>query len=335
MPSPEPAKEPLVVFVQEDQTGQRLDTFLAASLRDFSRTQLRRAITSSGVTVDGKRTKVAYRLQAGQRVEVMLPEPPPAGPQPEDIPLEVLYQDDCLVAVNKPAGMVVHPAKGHWAGTLVAALAFHFDQLSTASGPLRPGIIHRLDRETSGVIVVAKTERAHHAVALQFEARSVEKEYFAIVQGVLDRDRDIISQPIGVHPHQRAKMAIRARHLTSRDAVTSYEVSERFGRFTAVRIMPRTGRTHQIRVHMAHIGSPILCDRLYAGHSRITRGEIRGQGKDELVLLQRVALHARRLKITHPLTGKTIEFSAPIPPDIAAVLAELRATPARETLTEP
>jgi 23S rRNA pseudouridine1911/1915/1917 synthase len=324
-PEPEPS-EALVLHVHADQAGQRLDRFLAAHLTRYTRVQLRRAICAEGVTVDGKRTKVAYRLKAGQRVEVVLPQLPREGPEPENIPLDVIYEDDQLIAINKAAGMVVHPAKGHWSGTLASALAYHFDQLSRVGGATRPGIVHRLDRETSGVIIVAKTDAAHLALAAQFENRTAEKEYLAIVQGVPDRDRDVIDRAIGIHPHHREKMAIRDGHTTSRPATTAYEVTERFDRFALLRVRPRTGRTHQIRVHLAHIGCPILCDRLYAGRDKITRGEIRGQNEDPHLLLDRVALHATSLKVVHPATSQPLSLVAPLAEDIATVLTELRAT---------
>jgi 23S rRNA pseudouridine1911/1915/1917 synthase len=256
-----------------------------------------------------------------------------AGPNPEEIPLDVIYEDNHIIAVNKPPGMVVHPARGHWSGTLASALAFHFRQLSSVGGPTRPGIVHRLDRDTSGVMVVAKTDPMHFALAAQFEARTTEKEYFAITAGVPDRDRDIVEQPIGIHPQQREKMAIRAAHTTSREATTFYEVLERFAGFAAVRVLPKTGRTHQIRVHLAHIGCPVLCDKLYGGHAKITRGELRrrashgsSRADDNDVILSRQALHARRIKLAHPASGEPIEFIAPLPADLTAVLEELRRT---------
>jgi 23S rRNA pseudouridine1911/1915/1917 synthase len=263
-------------------------------------------------------------LQPGEEVDVSLPQPAPAGPQAEAIPLDVLYEDDDLVVVNKPAGMVVHPAKGHWAGTLTGALAFHFQQLSSLGGPHRPGIVHRLDRDTSGVIVVAKTDQAHMELARQFEQRCIEKEYFAISRGAVDRDRDWIEQPVGVHPYHRERMAIRAKHGTSRAASTFYEVDERFDGFVTFRVWPKTGRTHQIRVHLDHIGCPVLCDPLYGGHKRITRGEIRRTPHDDSLVLDRLALHARRLHLRHPASGELVEFTAPLAPDLAAALEELR-----------
>jgi 23S rRNA pseudouridine1911/1915/1917 synthase len=325
--------QPLTLTVPAAAAGQRLDAFLAHELPKYSRVQLRKVIGSGGVKVNGQGTKVAHRLSAGDRISLALPPMNTAGPHPEEIPLDILYEDEHIIAVNKPPAMVVHPARGHWSGTLASALSFHFRQLSSAGGPTRPGIVHRLDRDTSGVMVVAKTDPMHFALAAQFEARTTEKEYFAITAGVPDRDRDLISQPIGVHPHQREKMAIRAGHTTSREATTFYDVLERFTGFAALKVLPKTGRTHQIRVHLAHIGCPVLCDKLYAGHAKITRGELRRRmtahrvkaaADDEEVLLTRQALHAQRIKLAHPATGEPIEFIAPLPADLLAVLDELR-----------
>lgn len=310
--------------VPADQAGVRLDWFLAQQLPAYSRVLLRKAINAAGVRVDGRREKAAHKLRAGETITVVLPELAREGPRPENIPLNILYEDDALAAIDKPPGMVVHPGKGHWAGTLTAALQFHFDQLSTAGGPTRPGIVHRLDRDTSGVIVVAKNDRVHMHLARQFEKRTVEKEYFAVCAGTAELDRDTIDLPVGLHPHQREKMAIRREHATSRHAQTYYEVAERFDGFTAIRVLPKTGRTHQIRLHLANIGCPVLCDRLYGGRAQITRGEITRDPADTEVLLARQALHARRLKIEHPTTGEPIEFIAPVPADIEGVLTALR-----------
>jgi 23S rRNA pseudouridine1911/1915/1917 synthase len=318
---------PITLIVGDEPSGMRLDAFLAEQFPLYSRVHLRKVINAAGVLVDGKRTKAAYRLTAGQQIVITLPELPREGPQPENVPIDILYEDEALVAINKPAKMVVHPAKGHWSGTLTAALAFHFEQLSGIGGPTRPGIVHRLDRETSGVIVVAKSDRAHLALAAQFENRTTEKEYFALVAGKLDRDRDVIEQPIGVHPYQREKMAIRVDHATSRDAKTVFEVVERFRGFAAVKLLPKTGRTHQLRVHLAHIGCPVLCDRLYGGRSQLTLGElapgVKGDQAAEIIL-DRQALHARRLALAHPISGEPIEFTAPLPADIEATLKALR-----------
>ena len=330
MASDEPSAEPETIVVGSESDGMRLDAFLASQFPQYSRVHMRRVINAAAVHVDGKRTKAAYRLVTAQCVTIVLPELPREGPQPEELPLDVLFEDDHLIVVKKSPGMVVHPAKGHWAGTLTSALAFHFETLSSVGGPTRPGIVHRLDRDTSGVMVVAKTDRAHHQLASQFEHRTVKKEYQAIVLGTPDRDRDMIDQPIGAHPYSREKKAIRADHSTSRDARTFYEVRERFDGFALLHLAPQTGRTHQLRVHLTHLGYPVLCDRLYGGRSQITRGEL-SRGKhgqpanaDGEVVLKRQALHARCLSLQHPITGETVSFSAPLPADLQTVLDILR-----------
>lgn len=317
--------EPIDLVVSPDQDGWRLDLFLVHHFPNYSRVHLRRVITAGGVKVDNLGGKPSYRLKTHQQVRVVLPEIPREAPIPEDIPLDILYEDDWLVVVNKPPGMVVHPARGHWSGTLASALQFHFGgQLSSMGGPTRPGIVHRLDRDTSGAIVVAKSDVAHGKLGSQFQDRLIEKEYFALVAGCPDHDRDVIQQPIGVHPRQREKMAIRRDETVSRAAETFYEVLERFDGFAAVSVMPKTGRTHQIRVHLGHLGCPVLCDRQYGGRSRITRGEIRRVPEDQHILLERQALHARRLRFSHPDSGQPLEVEAPLPADIAGLLSELR-----------
>ncbi len=323
MTADETLDTPVELLVDVAGVGQRLDAFLADRFARHSRVQLRRAISLGSVTVDGKHLKAAYRLRLGECVRIVVPEVPRQSAKPEDIPLEILYEDDWLMAVNKPPGMVVHPARGHWQGTLASALAHHCDQLSTLGGPTRPGIVHRLDRDTSGVIVVAKSDRAHMELTAQFERRTTEKEYLAIIVGTPDRDRDVINQPIGVHPYQREKMAIRAGHSTTRQAETFYEVQQRFRGFALIRARPKTGRTHQIRLHLAHIGCPVLCDRLYGGRAQITLGEIMTGREDEQVVLNRQALHALRIRLAHPQTGRDIEFAAPVPDDLTGVLRAL------------
>jgi 23S rRNA pseudouridine1911/1915/1917 synthase len=325
MPADELSHEPIELVVPEEHAGARLDVFLAQRFPIYSRVHLRKVINAAGVKVEGKRTKAAHRLTAGDHVSIVLPELPRQAPTPENIPLDVLYEDEQMAVVNKPPGMVVHPARGHWSGTLTAALAFHFASLSTAGGQSRPGIVHRLDRDTSGAMVVAKTDRAHLLLAAQFEQRTTEKEYFAIVVGTPNWTRDVVDLPIGPHPYHREKMAIRRDHPDSREAQTYYEVVERFDGFAVVKALPKTGRTHQIRLHLGHIGCPVLCDRLYGGRSQITRGEIRRDPHNSEILLERQALHARRLKIASPATGEPLEFIAPIPADLERVLEELRA----------
>jgi 23S rRNA pseudouridine1911/1915/1917 synthase len=320
---PKLTAEPIELTVDEAFAGRRLDSYLAGQFPQYSRNLLKKVLDAGGVTIDGLVAKPAYKVRPGMRVRIALPDLPKEGPRPEQIPLDILYEDEDLVAINKPARMVVHPARGHWSGTLTAALAFHFQQLSSVGGPTRPGVVHRLDRETSGVILIAKNDLTHFSLTSQFAKRTIEKEYFAVVAGRPDHDRDVIDAPIGVHPYQREKMAIRARHPTSREARTFYEVVERFRGFAALRVVPYTGRTHQIRLHLCHIGCPVLCDRLYGGRGRLTVGEIAGTD-DSSVLLERHALHAQRLKFIHPTTNQPIEIRAPIPDDIERVLSVLR-----------
>ncbi len=318
--------------MQPESAGLRLDVFLVRMIPDQSRSFLARSIEQGKVRVDGVVARASVKLRAGSLVCLTVPEPPRAGPAPEAIPLEFLHLDEAMAAVNKPAGMVVHPAKGNWKGTLAGALKWHLERqaddaagpggLSTVGGPTRPGIVHRLDRDTSGVIVVARSEEAHHRLAKQFERRTVEKTYLAITQGQPNFDRDEISAPIGIHPYQREKMAVRRDHATSRDAVTRYEVVERFRGAALVRVAPKTGRTHQIRVHLAHIGCPVLCDTLYSGRS-VIEPVLFGLPPGP-PLIERQALHAASLAIDHPTTGQRFVFAAPLPADMERVLAALR-----------
>ncbi len=333
---PDLSDSPGIVFPQSDvyrcvtvpdaSAGQRIDVFLTALFDGYSRQQLKDAVQAGAAEVDGRVVRPSHKLRVGQSIRFRLPAMASDDTIGENIELDILYEDDGMVVVNKPAGMVVHPAKGNWTGTLTSALAYRFQSLSDIGGPTRPGIVHRLDRETSGVIVVAKTNAFHLHLAEQWHDREVKKEYLAITAGVLDRDRDMIDAPIGKHPFQREKMAIRDRHETSRPAKTFYEVLARYNRFSLVKAMPETGRTHQIRVHMEHIGCPILCDRLYGGHSEITRSQLLG-GRAmpaEPPVLIRHALHASRLQLRHPKSGKMMEFSAPLAPDLDRIVAILR-----------
>lgn len=324
MSSPENLPEPVELVVTPDESGWRLDAFLAQHFRDYSRVHLRRVIAAGAVQVDGRGAKPAYRLRPQQRVTFFVPELPRESPRAENIPLEILYQDPWFAAINKPPGMVVHPARGHWSGTLAGAVQYHLGQLSGLGGPTRPGIVHRLDRDTSGVILVARNDQAHARLSDQFQQRTIEKEYFALVAGTPRLDRDLIDRPIGFHPQQREKMAVRRDDPASRSAQSFYEVLERFDGFAALKILPQTGRTHQIRVHLSSIGCPVLCDRQYGGRSHITRGEIRRDPADAEVLLERQALHARRLRFQHPGTGARMEIVAPLPADMTLVLEELR-----------
>jgi len=260
---------------------------------------------------------------------VRLPEIPDATLSAENIPLEILYEDDSLVVINKPADMIVHPGKGNYGGTLAAAVQFHFDRLSDVAGRFRPGIVHRLDRNTTGVILVAKDNQVHSRISDQFQRREVAKEYRAICHGDIPLDSDYIETHIRVHPKKREKMQVCPPDSCSRDAATFYEVLERFGRFTYVRLRPSTGRTHQLRVHMQHLGHPIIADALYGGGAVLHRADLTsnvgtpGRSDDDDVLIARQALHAFKLKILHPQSGQPLSFEAPLPQDMQQTLAAL------------
>ena len=312
--------------VTESSDKMRIDLFLTAACDGFSRNQIRQAVQADQASVDGRRVRPSFRVKPGQKIRFELPAEFSDEVVPENIPLDIVYEDDGFVVVNKPPGMVVHPARGNWKGTLTSALAYRFQSLSDVGGPTRPGIVHRLDRDTSGVIVVAKTNAIHMALAQQWHDREVEKEYFAIAVGRIDRDRDVVDAPIGRHPYQRDKMAIRENHSTTKPASSFYEVVERIGRFTLVNVKPKTGRTHQIRVHLSHLGCPILCDRLYAGHALATESWLHGKGSIDgsPLVLDRQALHARRLTLRHPHTGQQMTFEAPLPDDILHAIDVIR-----------
>ncbi|MBA2114007.1 RluA family pseudouridine synthase [Bremerella alba] len=303
--------------------GQRLDQFVTRRIKTASRGQVREAIDSGQITINGQPMKPSHKLRDGDVLEY-----PEIGARveeqtPEHVDLNIIFQDEHFAAINKPSGMVTHPAKGHWDGTLTAALIAKFSQLSDIGGASRPGIVHRLDRDTSGVLVIAKNNQAHEALSQQFADRSTEKEYFALVANCPDRDRDVINQPIGPHPRYRERMSIVRDDPEAKEAQTFYEVTERFDGFSAFKVFPKTGRTHQIRVHLAHIKHPVLCDRAYGNQARMTLGEI-ARTDDEQIILARTALHARRLKINHPVTGEPLEFEAPIPEDLHSTLEILR-----------
>jgi 23S rRNA pseudouridine1911/1915/1917 synthase len=330
---PPPLSEtPQEFDVKTRSDGKRIDSYLASRYSDYSRRVIQKVIDADAVLVNGRPVKASYRVRTGDLVNVRLPELPDTTPEPENIPIEVLYEDEALVVVNKPAGMVTHPAKGNWRGTMVNALQFHLDTLSTLGGENRPGIVHRLDRDTTGLLVVVKNDVAHRKLALRFELREVQKEYLALVSGVPQRHSDYIEKPIGFHPTCREKMAIRQAVDGGKPAVTFYEVAERFRGFSLVRCKPQTGRTHQIRIHLAHIGHPILADKLYSGRDKIVLADLLGHGRGnpptnvqpDLTLIDRQALHAHRLRFEHPLTGCELDLTAPLPEDIHRTLEALR-----------
>ena len=312
------------VTVAPEQAGMRVDALLAKALPQVSRAKIQKSIRKGLVWIDGEKAKPSFRVKELQVVQFELPPQESDAPIPEDIPLEIIFEDEHMAAVNKPPAMVVHPAKGHWSGTLTAALAFHFQKLSGVGGENRPGIVHRLDRDTSGVILVAKTDQAHRALAKQFEQRTVNKTYLAIVSPEPDRDRHLVDKPIGHHPYQREKMAIRIGHSTSREASTFFEVAERFRGFAVIHAQPKTGRTHQIRLHLAHWGHPVLADRLYSGRAKIMSEQISKDKTDETVLLDRQALHALKIEFDHPVSQERMTLDAPIRSDLVNTIEALR-----------
>jgi len=303
--------------------GERLDKFLVSVLADHSRSQIQKLITDGRVTLDRKDARANLALHPGDRVTVNLPAPAPATVAPEELPLEILYQDPDVVVLNKPAGMVVHPGSGHASGTLVNALLHHIEDLSGIGGELRPGIVHRLDRGTSGVMVVAKHDAAHQELARQFHDREVEKEYIALVWGIVHAGRRI-DAPIGRDPANRQKMSSRSRH--ARHAVTRITRAENLPGLTVCQVAIHTGRTHQIRVHLSAIGHPIVGDSLYGGVHRRVPGDIRAVQR-----LERPFLHAYRLMFTHPRDGRRMEFTAPLPDDLQRVLDDLPRAPRHES----
>jgi 23S rRNA pseudouridine1911/1915/1917 synthase len=323
--------EPVLLTVESRAHGWRVDHYLARLFPNYSRGIFQRAIASEAVLLNGLPVKASRRLRVNDRLSVSLLEQPDEGLEPENIPLQVIYEDESLAVINKPADMVTHPSKGNFKGTLAAAVQFHFDQLSDVSGQLRPGIVHRLDRDTTGVIVIAKSNQTHHRISGQFERREVTKEYRAIVRGEIDRQSDVIETHLRVHPKAREKMIVCPPGEGSRHALTQYEVLERFAGFTWVRLMPRTGRTHQLRVHMLHIGHPIVSDKLYAGHKELRLHELiggdtlaSGRAAADDTLISRQALHAYRLELRHPVTDCPMVFQADLPEDMQRTLDALR-----------
>lgn len=288
-----------------DQTG-RLDKVLSDMMPDESRSQLKQAIEEDRVLVNAKVEKPKYQVQAGDQIEVTIPDPVALDLEPENIPLDIVYEDDDVIVVNKPAGMVVHPSPGHPDHTLVNALLYH-SPLSTINGTYRPGIVHRIDKDTSGLLMVAKNNHAHQSLAQQLKDKTNLREYIALVHGVIKQDEGVIDAPIGRSPKDRKRQAIVA---DGRHAVTHYKVLERYLNYTLISCWLETGRTHQIRVHMKSIGHPLAGDPLYG-----PRKTIAGSGQ---------FLHAKKLGFRHPVTGRQLVFEAPLPQDFQRVLNRLR-----------
>ena len=296
--------------------GARLDQVLTSRVPALSRAQVQRLIRDGHVRLSEGQVKAALAVWPGLEVDIEIPAPRAARPKPESVPLSVLYDDPDLAVIDKPSGMVVHPAAGHAEGTLVNALLHHLSGLSGIGGAERPGIVHRLDRGTSGVLVVAKTDAAHRALSRQFQEREVGKEYLALVWGTL-REGEVLSRPIGRDPRHRQKMSSRARK--TRSAVTRVVGAESLGGVSFARVTIGTGRTHQIRVHLSEAGHPVVGDALYGGVRRSVPPRLAA-----LARLKRPFLHASRLTFTHPSDGRPMSFDSPLPPDLNQVLGALR-----------
>lgn len=297
------------IYVTEELSGDRIDRFLAEQCENLSRSYLQKLLKAGEVFVDGRAVKASYRILPGDFVAFEVPEAVEPEILPEDIPLEILYEDHDVILVNKPKGMVVHPAAGHYTGTLVNALLFHCkEDLSGINGVLRPGIVHRIDMDTTGVIIACKNDLAHGAIAAQLKEHSITRRYEAIVHGALKEDSGVIDAPIGRSPRDRKKMAV--NYQNGKSAVTHYRVLKRFREFTHVECRLETGRTHQIRVHMAHVGHPLLGDLVYGPAKCPYR--LTGQ-----------TLHAGVLGFLHPRSGEYMEFRAPLPEYFQELLEKL------------
>ncbi|MFC1462969.1 RluA family pseudouridine synthase [Verrucomicrobiota bacterium] len=301
--------------------GKRLDVWLDGQLPDLSRSRIQALIKSGHITVDGRKSTAHRKVHPGMHVQVEVPPPTETALEPEPIPLDILHEDTDIIVINKPAGLVVHPAAGHSSGTLVNALLHHCPDIEGIGGERRPGIVHRLDKDTSGVMVVAKNDAAMAGITTQFKKNAVHKEYLAIVKGAPDPVTDTIRTLVGRSKHDRKKMS--AHPPSGRNAVTHYETLETFAGCSLVKAIIETGRTHQIRVHMTHIGHPVLGDTQYGG--KVSGSRFQVSGREDPIRIPRQMLHAHKLELKHPRTNKPLAFTAPIPPDMQSLLAMLRA----------
>ena len=309
---------PQITQIESVHAGVRLDAFLASQIEGWSRARLQKLIENEDVLVNGKPSKSSYKLREGDEVEVELTPAPTTAFAPENIPIEIVYEDDTLIVVNKPAGLVVHPAAGTPSGTLANALAYHFQQLPDRGTGVRPGIVHRLDRDTSGLLVVAKTEAALENLSDQFRDRTVFKSYVALVHGRVSPDSGKIDQPLARDPSNRTRMAV---VRGGRNALTLYRVRRSFDRFTLLDVELKTGRTHQIRVHLAWLKHPVVGDETYGGgrDNTIQDPKLRARVRN----LNRHFLHAEKIAFTHPKTSEQLSFDSSIPGDLAALLDEV------------
>ena len=314
----QPETTSLTFSVSPADAGERLDVFLAAHIEGWSRARLHRLIEAADVLVNGIVSKASHKLRANDHIELELTPTPSTSFAPEDIPVEVVYEDDDLIVVNKPAGMVVHPAAGVDSGTLANALAFHFQRLSSTGGAARPGIVHRLDKGTSGLLVVAKTEAAHEHLADQFRDREVFKSYVALVHGQVEKEGGEIDQPIARDPRNRTRMAV---VRGGRPSLSIYKARQRFERFTLLDVELKTGRTHQIRVHLAWLKHPVVGDEVYgAGRDKTVINPVI---RSRIAKLGRQFLHAEHLGFSHPRTEQKMAFTSPLPKELQALVDEI------------
>ena len=325
IPIDEDQAERVRLHIRRKLPGRRLDKYLHGRFPRLSRTAIQRLIKQGAITVNGQPTKSSYEMAGGDVVELIIPPPEPREVVPEQIPLNIIYEDDYLLALNKSAGIICHPARGDQTGTLANALVFYASELSHGEDPFRPGIVHRLDKNTTGVMLVAKTDEAHWRLSLQFERRTIQKTYLAIVHGGPHLDGDTIDAPIGVHPVVREKFAVMIRENkldVAKAAVTHYEVAERYKDYALVKLFPKTGRTHQLRVHMSHIGHPIVGDTMYGGRV-VSEFDLTGHGSPE-PLFAHQALHAWKIQFRHPILEKPMEIEAPLPSPFRKTVQLLR-----------
>ena len=322
------------IVIRRKLPGRRIDKYLHGRFRRrVSRTTIQRLIKQGQITVNDKPTKQSYEMETGDVIDIAFPPPEPYDVTPEDIPLDILYEDDFVLGINKRAGIIIHPARRTQGGTIANALAFYARNLSRGDDPFRPGIVHRLDKNTTGVLIVAKTDEAHWRLALQFERRTTQKTYLAVVHGEPQFDEDVIDLAIGQHPkvHDRyiatgfaERMGGKFQRILGKSAVTSYRVLERFGAYSLVQLQPKTGRTHQLRIHMSHIGHPVVGDPFYGGRNLAIR-DVTGRPDDPSdPTFCRQMLHARRLLVQHPIKETPLEIEAPVPADMLQLLSLLR-----------
>jgi 23S rRNA pseudouridine1911/1915/1917 synthase len=312
----------LQLLFPDDHSPERLDLFICERLPDISRSQLKKLIDSGHITLNGDKTKSSVKLRGGETIDIDLPDPEPVEAHPEDIPLHIVYEDHDIIVINKAAGMVVHPAAGHSRGTLVNALLYHCTDLAGIGGELRPGFVHRIDKDTSGLLVVTKNDQSHQALAAQFKAHSIHRRYLALVHGHMNQNSGVIDQPIGRHPTQRKKMSSKAKQ--AKRAVTHWKTLKQYNlnRLSLIELQLETGRTHQIRVHFSEINCPLVGDPLYGNRSRLTAikdSELR-------TLIDRLpgqALHAQSLGFIHPTRGKYLEFSCEMPETLQSIITHL------------